>query len=563
MPKVISIGNQGFEDIRKENHFYVDKTEFIREWWESGDSITLITRPRRFGKTLNMDMLKCFFSNQYAERRDLFEGLTIWKAEKYRSIQGTYPVIYLSFADVKQTNYEDAVKKIKRILSDLYQQYVFLLQEDCMTEMQKKQFSEVSPQMDHVTAQCALQDLAHYLYQFYGKKVILLLDEYDTPMQEAYVYGYWKEFTAFIRSMFNSAFKTNPYLERAVMTGITRVSKESVFSDLNNLNVVTTTSEEYETCFGFTEQEVFAALDNFDLNEYKDQVKEWYDGFVFGKRKDIYNPWSITNFLDKKKFDAYWAATSSNNLVSRLIQTASPEIKEQMELLLQNKEIVVHFDEQIIFEQLDHNENAIWSLLLASGYLKSVEIEYRGLLREKWYYLQITNLETMGMFMAMFRGWFEVSNSVYNRFVKALLKGNVREMNAYMNEVALATFSNFDSGIHPSSKTQPERFYHGFVLGLLVELRDRYQVKSNRESGYGRYDVMLIPRNVADDAMILEFKVFDAEEENSLRDTVKSALHQIVERQYDAELLEVGLAQKQIHHYGFAFEGKNVLIDGQ
>ena len=395
------------------------------------------------------------------------------------------------------------------------------------------------------------------------KKVILLLDEYDTPMQEAYVYGYWKEFTAFIRSMFNSAFKTNPYLERAVMTGITRVSKESVFSDLNNLNVVTTTSEEYETCFGFTEQEVFAALDNFDLNEYKDQVKEWYDGFVFGKRKDIYNPWSITNFLDKKKFDAYWAATSSNNLVSRLIQTASPEIKEQMELLLQNKEIVVHFDEQIIFEQLDHNENAIWSLLLASGYLKSVEIEYRGLLREKWYYLQITNLETMGMFMAMFRGWFEVSNSVYNRFVKALLKGNVREMNAYMNEVALATFSNFDSGIHPSSKTQPERFYHGFVLGLLVELRDRYQVKSNRESGYGRYDVMLIPRNAADDAMILEFKVFDAEEENSLRDTVKSALHQIVERQYDAELLEAGLAQKQIHHYGFAFEGKNVLIDGQ
>ena len=563
MPKVISIGNQGFEDIRKENHFYVDKTEFIREWWESGDSITLITRPRRFGKTLNMDMLKCFFSNQYAERRDLFEGLTIWKAEKYRSIQGTYPVIYLSFADVKQTNYEDAVKKIKRILSDLYQQYVFLLQEDCMTEMQKKQFSEVSPQMDHVTAQCALQDLAHYLYQFYGKKVILLLDEYDTPMQEAYVYGYWKEFTAFIRSMFNSAFKTNPYLERAVMTGITRVSKESVFSDLNNLNVVTTTSEEYETCFGFTEQEVFAALDNFDLNEYKDQVKEWYDGFVFGKRKDIYNPWSITNFLDKKKFDAYWAATSSNNLVSRLIQTASPEIKEQMELLLQNKEIVVHFDEQIIFEQLDHNENAIWSLLLASGYLKSVEIEYRGLLREKWYYLQITNLETMGMFMAMFRGWFEVSNSVYNRFVKALLKGNVREMNAYMNEVALATFSNFDSGKHPSSKTQPERFYHGFVLGLLVELRDRYQVKSNRESGYGRYDVMLIPRNAADDAMILEFKVFDAEEENSLRDTVKSALHQIVERQYDAELLEAGLAQKQIHHYGFAFEGKNVLIDGQ
>lgn len=559
MPKVISIGNQGFEDIRKENRFYVDKTEFIREWWESGDSITLIMRPRRFGKTLNMDMLKCFFSNQYADREDLFEGLTIWKDEKYRSIQGTYPVIYLSFADVKQTNYADAVKKIKRILSDLYQQYVFLLQENCMTEMQKRQFSEVSPQMDDVTAQCALQDLAHYLYRFYGKKVILLLDEYDTPMQEAYVYGYWKEFTSFIRSMFNSAFKTNLYLERAVMTGITRVSKESVFSDLNNLNVVTTTSEEYETCFGFTEQEVFASLDTFGLNEYKNQVKEWYDGFVFGKRRDIYNPWSITNFLDKKKFDAYWAVTSSNSLVSRLIQTASSEIKEQMELLLQNKEIVVHFDEQIIFEQLDQNENAIWSLLLASGYLKAVEVEYRGLLREKWYHLQITNLETMGMFMMMFRGWFDVSNSVYNRFVNALLGGNVREMNAYMNEVALATFSNFDSGTHPSSKSQPERFYHGFVLGLLVELRDRYQVKSNRESGYGRYDVMLILRNVAENAMILEFKVFDVEEEYSLQDTVKSALRQIEEKQYDTELLEAGISKNRIHHYGFA----KVLIDGQ
>ena len=553
----------GFEDIRKENRFYVDKTEFIREWWESGDSITLIMRPRRFGKTLNMDMLKCFFSNQYADSEDLFEVLTIWQDEKYRSIQGTYPVIYLSFADVKQTNYADAVKKIKRILSDLYQQYVFLLQENCMTEMQKRQFSEVSPQMDDVTAQCALQDLAHYLYRFYGKKVILLLDEYDTPMQEACVYGYWKEFTSFIRSMFNSAFKTNPYLERAVMTGITRVSKESVFSDLNNLNVVTTTSEEYETCFGFTEQEVFASLDTFGVNEYKNQVKEWYDGFVFGKRRDIYNPWSITNFLDKKKFDAYWAATSSNSLVSRLIQTASSEIKEQMELLLQNKEIVVHFDEQIIFEQLDQNENAIWSLLLASGYLKAVEVEYRGLLREKWYHLQITNLETMGMFMMMFRGWFDVSNSVYNRFINALLGGNVREMNAYMNEVALATFSNFDSGTHPSSKSQPERFYHGFVLGLLVELRDRYQVKSNRESGYGRYDVMLIPRNVAENAMILEFKVFDVEEEYSLQDTVKSALRQIEEKQYDTELLEAGISKNRIHHYGFAFEGKKVLIDGQ
>ena len=563
MPKVISIGNQGFEDIRKENRFYIDKTRLIREWWESGDSITLVTRPRRFGKTLNMDMLKCFFSDQYAERGDLFEGLDIWSEEKYRELQGTYPVIYLSFADVKQTNYADAVKKIKRILSDLYQQYVFLLKENCITEMQKKQFLEVTPQMDDVTAQCAIQDLSNYLYRFCGKKVILLLDEYDTPMQEAYVYGYWDEFTAFIRSMFNSAFKTNPYLERAMMTGITRVSKESVFSDLNNLNVVTTTSEEYADCFGFTEEEVFDALEQFGLAEYRQQVKSWYDGFIFGSYRDIYNPWSITNFLDKKRFDAYWAATSSNTLVSKLIQTASSEIKEQMELLLQEKEIVVTFDEQIIFEQLDKNENAIWSLLLAGGYLKATEVEYRGLLRERWYHLRITNLETLGMFMIMFRGWFDKANSVYNRFVKALLSGNIREMNAYMNEVALATFSSFDSGTHPSGQAQPERFYHGFVLGLLVELRDRYVVKSNRESGYGRYDVMLIPLKEEDPAVVLEFKVYDLQEETSLQDTVKSALQQIREKQYDTELLENGIKKDRIHHYGFAFEGKKVLIDGK
>ena len=559
MKSVISIGNQDFISIRKNNCFYIDKTDFIREWWENQDSVTLITRPRRFGKTLNMSMTEYFFSVNYSDMGQYFKELSIWKEERFREIQGTYPVISLSFADIKATTYESARMSIIRKLVRLYSAFDFIRSSEALNEKDRTYFDSVGEDMSDDAAAVGINYMSDYLSRYYGKKVIILLDEYDTPLQEAYVHGYWEELTAFIRSLFNSTFKTNPYLERAMMTGITRVSKESVFSDLNNLNVVTTTSEEYETCFGFTEQEEFASLDTFGLNEYKNQVKEWYDGFVFGKRRDIYNPWSITNFLDKKKFDAYWAATSSNSLVSRLIQTASSEIKEQMELLLQNKEIVVHFDEQIIFEQLDQNENAIWSLLLASGYLKAVEVEYRGLLREKWYHLQITNLETMGMFMMMFRGWFDVSNSVYNRFINALLGGNVREMNAYMNEVALATFSNFDSGTHPSSKSQPERFYHGFMLGLLVELRDRYQVKSNRESGYGRYDVMLIPRNVAENAMILEFKVFDVEEEYSLQDTVKSALRQIEEKQYDTELLEAGISKNRIHHYGFA----KVLIDGQ
>lgn len=560
MTKVIGIGKQSFEDIIQSNCFYIDKTSLIKEWWESEDDITLITRPRRFGKTLNMDMLKCFFSNQYRDQGQLFEGLNIWKEEKYQQLQGTYPVIYLSFADVKQTNYKDAVLKIKKIITDVYQQYIELAGWEGLTEVQVRQFQSVDPYMDDVTAQCALKDLSGYLYRYYEKKVIILLDEFDTPMQEAYIHGYWNEFTAFIRSLFNAAFKTNPYLNRAMMTGITRVSKESIFSDLNNLKVVTTTSEEYATCFGFTQEEVFAALEEFQLADQKDAVKQWYDGFTFGSQQDIYNPWSITNYLKEKKFLAYWASTSSNGLVNRLIQTSKPDVKEFMEELLNEREIVLNFDEQIVFDQLETKENAIWSLMVASGYLKVDKIEYRGILHVPWYHLKITNLETLGMFSEMFTGWFQNTRSNYNAFIKAMLCGNIKEMNAYMNEVALATFSSFDTGSHPSGRTQPERFYHGFVLGLLVELRDQYEVRSNRESGYGRYDVMLIPRQKNQLAFVLEFKVYNAQEELKLEDTVQSALLQIEEKHYDTELIERGISKSKITHYGFAFEGKKLLI---
>ena len=560
MTKVIGIGKQSFEDIIQSNCFYIDKTSLIKEWWESEDDITLITRPRRFGKTLNLDMLKCFFSNQYRDQGQLFEGLNIWKEEKYQQLQGTYPVIYLSFADVKQTNYKDAVLKIKKIITDVYQQYIELAGWEGLTEVQVRQFQSVDPYMDDVTAQCALKDLSGYLYRYYEKKVIILLDEFDTPMQEAYIHGYWDEFTAFIRSLFNAAFKTNPYLNRAMMTGITRVSKESIFSDLNNLKVVTTTSEEYATCFGFTQEEVFEALEEFQLADQKDAVKQWYDGFTFGSQRDIYNPWSITNYLKEKKLLAYWASTSSNGLINRLIQISKPDVKEFMEELFNEREIVLNFDEQIVFDQLETKENAIWSLMVASGYLKVDKIEYRGILHVPWYHLKITNLETLGMFSEMFAGWFQNTRSNYNAFIKAMLCGNIKEMNAYMNEVALATFSSFDTGSHPSGRTQPERFYHGFVLGLLVELRDQYEVRSNRESGYGRYDVMLMPRQKNKLAFVLEFKVYDAQEELKLEDTVQSALVQIEEKDYDTELVERGISKSKIRHYGFAFEGKKVLI---
>ena len=563
MKQHISIGNQVFDSIREENSFYIDKTYFIKEWWESRSCVTLVTRPRRFGKTLNMSMLNCFFSMKYAGRSDLFDGLSVWQDEKYRGLQGTYPTIFVSFAEVKQSNCADAIRQIKKVIAEAYQPYEFLAKSDKLSELHRAQFRKVSPEMDDVTAQNALKDLSNYLSIYYGRKTVILLDEYDTPMQEAYINGYWDELVAFLRSFYNLTFKTNPYMERSLMTGITRVSKESIFSDLNNLDVVTATSREYAACFGFTEDEVFGALDAFCMSDKKQLVKQWYDGFSFGSQKDIYNPWSITNFLMQGELRPYWTATSSNALINKLIQQASGDLKAKMELLMQGQSIVVNFDEQVVFSQLDYDENAVWSLLVASGYLKVNEVEYRGITRDPWYHLSITNLETIGMFSNMFRGWFQNSSVYYNEFVRALLQNNLNGMNEYMNEVALHTFSNFDVGKHPSGRTEPERFYHGFVLGLLVELRDSYIIRSNRESGYGRYDVILIPNDKKSGAYVLEFKVQDLGCEKTLEDTAQSALNQIEQKCYDAELQDMGISKEHITHYGFAFAGKNVLIAGQ
>lgn len=572
MNQVISIGKQDFSSLRENNCFYIDKSDLIREWWDSQDEITLITRPRRFGKTLNMSMLNYFFSNLYTDKKALFEDLSIWKEEKYRNLQGIYPVIFISFASVKGNTYQDTRDGVIMAINEAYSEHRYLLEWKGLTEGERKCFEELdnyakNPGIKEPVANdtiCnAVKNLSNCLYRYYKKKILIFLDEYDTPMQESYLYEYWEEFIAFIRNFFNATFKTNPYLERAMMTGITRVSKESVFSDLNNLNVVTTTSREYETCFGFTEQEVFCALETMGMSEEKQLVKSWYDGFVFGSRKDIYNPWSITNYLDKKQLRPYWADTSSNGLINRLIRRSSPEIKELMEELLQGREIVVNFDEQIVFEQLEQDENAIWSLMLASGYLKATEVEYRGILRDPWYHLMITSLETTAMFSSLFKGWFYQSRSNYNQFVKALLNSDLDAMNYYMNQISMATFSYFDMSGKEDGSGAPERFYHGFVLGLIADQTDQYEICSNRESGFGRYDVMMIPRKPGNrrcPAIIMEFKVHNSKKEETLEETVDHALDQIEAMNYDAQLFARGFERKEIRHYGFAFEGKKVLI---
>ncbi len=569
------LGYQDFEEVRTEHIFYIDKTDFIREWWEYADKVTLITRPRRFGKTLNMSMIECFYSNKYAGRSDLFEGLSIWEKKspdgeyKYRKLQGAFPVIFLSFANVKAASYEEMLFKITKVITDLYNKNDYLLRENLLNEKEQKYYQRIEPGMSSELATDAIHSIAGFMQRYYDQKVIIILDEYDTPMQDAWVSGYWEEATGFFSGLFNSTFKTNEYLERGLITGITRIAKESIFTGMNNLDVITTTSSEYATSFGFTEEEVFAALDDAGLGEYKPKVKRWYDGFTFGFHTHIYNPWSIISFIKKNgKFDTYWSNTSGNGLVNLLIREGNLNIKQTMEDLLQGKSFEAKIDEKIVFDQLNGSANAVWSLLLATGYLKVLDLkildtdEEMGEEGDAWYTLAITNLEVKRMFRNMVKDWFGGNSEVpYSNFIKALLMNDIDGMNEFMNKIALHSFSSFDIAKNASDDDAPERFYHGFVLGLMVELFGRFEITSNRESGFGRYDVMLVPSNRERDcAYIIEFKVHKPAKEKDLAQTVANAHSQIEEKLYDAKLIADGFSPEQIRKYGFAFKGKECLI---
>ena len=563
MKREVAIGVQDFEKLQIRNAFYVDKTGFIREWWKGNDDVTLITRPRRFGKTLNLSMLNCFFSLDYAGRGALFEGLKVWEDEEMRAQQGVWPVIFFSLAAVKMSTYEQTRKSINQMITDLYNRYTDLLQSKGFTESDRAFFRQVNPEMPDYVAAASVKKLCDWLYRFYGKKVLILLDEYDTPLQEAYLHGFWDEMVGYTRALFNSTFKTNPSMERGIMTGITRISRESVFSDLNNLTVITTTSSRYADSFGFTEEEVYAALREQGYGEKEQkEVKQWYDGFTFGSVTEIYNPWSVTNYLKEGKLETYWANTSGNALVGKLIREGDPEIKRQFETLLRGETIEVPIDEQIVFNQLDHDRDAVWSLLLASGYLKVVpgqQLKEASPWHLRNYTLTLTNLEVHIMFLEMVQNWFKTGEPL-NTFVASMLAGETTEMENYLNDLMLRSMSFFD-GTRKPGQERPECFYHGLVLGLLADQSDCYLVKSNRESGYGRYDVMLEPVREGLPAVILEFKVYDARKgERTLEDTAQNALKQIEEKRYATELLSRGIPSEGILIYGLAFRNKECLI---
>lgn len=555
----VVIGYQDFEDFTCGQQFYVDKTHFITEWIREGTKITLITRLRRFGKTTLLSTVRMFFDPRYAEHPEYFSKLRVWQDERSRSMFGSTPVISTSFGGCKGIDCKQSIRGMMGQLDTMYAHHEYLLDSPRLTEEDKETFKETRWGLFHNDTghiENSIKKLCELLYKHFGVKPIVLIDEYDTPLIEAYTDGYWDEMITTCRQLFHSTLKENDYLGRAIITGVTKVSKNSLFSDLNNLLVATVTDDIYTDCCGFTEQEVMDALKCQNIDDMK-KVKEMYDGFIIGHQKDIYNPWSIVNYMKEQLLRSYWILTSSNKLIGDIICRHPYDKKYEIEELIEGKKVHKVINENITFQYLDGDENSLWSLLLAVGYIKAENVVKDN----EWTEcdVSVTNKEVMSMFRTQIVAMFSNGNIAYENFTRALIRHRTWDMIGVMEDIAEYSMSYFDTAKN-KGKHAPENFYHGLVLGLIVSMRKEYRIVSNRESGDGRYDIAIYPFDKTKDAYILEFKVLNEHREKTVQETAENALKQIRTRNYEADLLAYGIPADHIYKLGFGFLGKKVWV---
>ena len=550
----IGIGTSDFKKLRIKDYYYIDKTMYIKDILDNKSEIVLVTRPRRFGKTLNMSMLKYYFDCTKKDSKELFQGLKILEQEeKYTSKLGYYPVIYVTLKDAGLMNYNLMMMQLKTIMMEVYYEHRYVLEKEEMSEGERKIFNRMlSAEANDIDIMNSLKILSKILYQYYNKPVILLIDEYDVPLQNAYIQGYYEEAVSFYRTFYGVTFKDNPYLEKAILTGVSRIAKESLFSGMNNFKVYTIMDNEFADDFGITEDEMKKIIKDFNIQDEEKEIKKWYDGYKIGNVEGIYNPWSILNYLTDKELKPYWVNTSSNDLIKRILEK-SATLKEQMERLLKDEAIEATIDLETIIVGIENKEENIWGLMLQTGYLK---VEETVSLEERRYKVKLPNNEIKDLIRGIIREWF--SNKVLGNDLRSILQDlvslNLKEFEKKFRVLVEEMFSYMDVG-----KNTAENFYHAFVLGILVGLKDTYYVNSNRESGFGRYDIMLEPKDKNGNSFIMEFKVMENMEEKTIEDTVENAKKQIEEKEYEENLKERGFTN--ITKMVYAFNGKEFKME--
>ena len=547
------IGISDFKMLRMRDNYYMDKTMYIKHIIDNQAGVILITRPRRFGKTLNMSTLKYYFDCTQKDNKELFRGLKIMdQGEKYTSKLGYYPVIYMTLKDAGLMDYKLMIMQLKTIIMELYYEHRYVLKGE-MSEGERKIFNKIlAANANDIDLINSVKMLSKLLSQNFEKPVILLIDEYDVPLQNAYVEGYYEEAVKFFKTFYRTTFKDNPYLEKTVLTGVSRVAKESIFSGANNFKVFTVLDDEFSSDFGITEEEMNKVIKDFDIQDEKDNIRKWYDGYTIGNTEGIYNPWSIINYLTDKKLVPYWVNTSSNDLIKMTLKN-SVTVKEKIERLLKDEEIEVPINLETIIVGIENDENNIWGLMLQTGYLKVTETVDLAM---HIYKVKIPNYEIKFLFQQIINDWFK--DKVIGNDLKSILKDlvtlNLKEFEKKFNVLVKEMFSYMDVG-----ENTAENFYHAFVLGMLVGLKDTYYVNSNRESGYGRYDIMLEPKDKNGNSFIMEFKVLDDMEEKTIDETLENAKKQIEEKGYETNLRERGF--ENITKMVFAFKGKEAKLE--